>query len=1323
MSSCDDGVCGTGGFAGPKPGDPNSISTFTATPGYGGINLNWLLPTINPYAVAHVRIFRATSSNAAQATLLQTVHGDFYFDIVAIGTTYYYWLEVVSVNGTYDTWIGPASAAAMDSIEKTIQDISGRIDSGVLAQSLRDEIGEITLLGNTISQEVTDRIAAINGVASALGGLQGQLTNAITIVEQEVQQRIDGDGAIVTQLDLWAAGFDTAIAGIAEEVNLQVGPEGALAERVTTAEVSLYGNVATAEVGLVTKVEGHNGVITDIGALWTAKLSVNGLIGGFGVYNDGKNVEAGFDVDTFWIGKSTLNTAWVSNVSYVVGNIVSNQGVNWICLLNHTSNNTTLKPPTIPTTANTYWKRYYNAVKPFIVDNEVVYINDAAINKLTFSKLRDEQGTFIVQNGKVKANYIDTNGLIIRDINGNPIFGSGTLLTLDFITGLGSFATKSALQFTELTGSKPAIDATNGAPAGTFVNGVAVATLTSNAADGLSAFTGTVKYRTTGAPTNSPVGTGITITTNTNGSCNIRLDWAAYSQGTKQADFILLLWTKDGNAPGLADSSILLNVSTSASYYVFEGVNPSDTYSFGIAAGRRTESGIELTAIHAPTSAPDWRGVTGGTPNFTANINGVSANVIQTATSNFNNRNDRNATAIVTPTVLGNGTAIEHSANTDGSVDISFEWNWTGTNSDIDGWIIYVHTAGTSTPYYVFGTSSAAESLNYTTPEKRAFIMFGVAADKYYTFGVQGYRIVDTDVNAAGIIKSAIVSSALSTDNPYRPAATVGFAGDITGTINSTSAATVISNASNGNVAYSGTSKYRTAIAPSNTPSFGSITESQTADGNVVITVPYNYVQGTYPADKIYLYYREGGGTPTATDVAMATSPVSGVANFILKPNTTYGFGLQAVRTVDNGPIATSIVGSGNVTTSSALYSGSIDGTASVAGKSASLIVSAVNNFNAANDRNASSVTAPTLDNTGSCIDHTIQTDASADISFEWNWSGTEGDIDGFQVYIYQSNSSASYTMGSNVGVETVYEVPAAKRAFIFYGVSANSYYTFGVRAYRKVDKDIAPAGIIASSIVQSSYAGENPYRPTVSIAFAGNVTGTINGTPAGRMNDWQFISGTGRPADYADVTANNTAAGIANQGALATASHVFVGSTVKFANGDVMNTADFVNKLAKIGTGNIGTFIDGLAITDAYIGNAAIKTAKIDDLAVNTIKIGNSAVTIASSQTWSTTTEGTGSDIEVGSISITLDYPGNLFVMCGGYIGYGSGWRNVTSSLWVNGSLVARGGGAEGWTNHTMMATLQNQPAGTYTVTTSFQGASGSRIYNPSLYAGGTKK
>ena len=90
---------------------------------------------------------------------------------------------------------------------------------------------------------------------------------------------------------------------------------------------------------------------------------MNGLVGGFGVFNDGTTVEAGFNVNTFWVGSSAGN------------------------------------------------KR-----RPFIIEGGVTYIDDAAINRLTFDKLRAQDGSLIVEDGKIKASYIHADQLIVNDI-------------------------------------------------------------------------------------------------------------------------------------------------------------------------------------------------------------------------------------------------------------------------------------------------------------------------------------------------------------------------------------------------------------------------------------------------------------------------------------------------------------------------------------------------------------------------------------------------------------------------------------------------------------------------------------------------------------------------------------------------------------------------------------------------------------------------------------------------------------------------------------------------------------------------------------------
>jgi phage minor structural protein len=211
----------------------------------------------------------------------------------------------------------------------------------------------------------------------------------------------------------------------------------------------------------------------------------------------------------------------------------------------------------------------------------------------------------------------------------------------------------------------------------------------------------------------------------------------------------------------------------------------------------------DLTTLEQLKPAQPGADVTSqNTAKDTAAVGGLPAATVSTAVTNFNNRNDRKSTPPANPTIATDGTAVDHTINNDGSADISFEWQFNGSGDayDIDGFIIYVYQS-TSGSAYTFGTSPASEQVYVVTSDKRAFILYGVPADRYYTFGVQAYRIVDPDINASGILKSAIVKPTAAGENPYRPTANIAFAGNITGTVNGVPASTLTTQASRGDQA------------------------------------------------------------------------------------------------------------------------------------------------------------------------------------------------------------------------------------------------------------------------------------------------------------------------------------------------------------------------------------------------------------------------------------------------------------------------------------------------------------------------------------------
>lgn len=188
--------------------------------------------------------------------------------------------------------------------------------------------------------------------------------------------------------------------------------------------------------------------------------------------------------------------------------------------------------------------------------------------------------------------------------------------------------------------------------------------------------------------------------------------------------------------------------------------------------------------------------------------------------------------------------------------------------------------------------------------------------------------------------------------------------------------------------------------------------------------------------------------------------------------------------------------------------------TGNVGGTGATTIATATGNFNNRGERNSATVTDPTVAGDGTAIDHVLQFNSSVDVSFEWSWGGTEADIDGFEVMSYSSNSTFAYSIGSSPAAEQRIKIPRNMRAAILFGVEPTNYYTFYVRAYRKVDKDIDSSGYKYSNWVKSTASGENPYQPASSQAYYGNVLGTVNGTSASNVASWSSYANNGLNSD-----------------------------------------------------------------------------------------------------------------------------------------------------------------------------------------------------------------
>lgn len=275
--TCTDVVCGTGNTPGPKPGDPDNSIAITAQTVFGGIRVSWSYPALNPHGVAHFKLYRSANGSFNTAIEIAIVSGSIYTDRLepTTDTTYWYWVSMVTVNGTEMDPRGPASAVARVVGQQTLETLTGRIDSGALAQSLKSDIGRINL---NYDELVAERLA-----------------------------RIDADENFSMALSLVQSSLEDVSAAVLQETIARTAADSSIAGQITTVQSTLNGNIASVQQTLETQIATVDGIVTDISAQYMTKLSVNGLVGGFGLYNDGATVEAGFDVDKFWIGRTNAD--------------------------------------------------------------------------------------------------------------------------------------------------------------------------------------------------------------------------------------------------------------------------------------------------------------------------------------------------------------------------------------------------------------------------------------------------------------------------------------------------------------------------------------------------------------------------------------------------------------------------------------------------------------------------------------------------------------------------------------------------------------------------------------------------------------------------------------------------------------------------------------------------------------------------------------------------------------------------------------------------------------------------------------------------------
>lgn len=182
-------VCGTGDWTGPLPGDPDNNYTISAQATFGGINVSWSYPQINPQAVSYFQLYKGTTAVFAEAIEFAIVAGNSYYHKIDSDQAQYYWIRLRSVNGTVGALVGPASATPSFLTSTLIEAIAGDITSSTLSLELNTRIDGINVLRSDIDADIASITLVNAALSQALGDTDAAVTQATAMIAQETANR------------------------------------------------------------------------------------------------------------------------------------------------------------------------------------------------------------------------------------------------------------------------------------------------------------------------------------------------------------------------------------------------------------------------------------------------------------------------------------------------------------------------------------------------------------------------------------------------------------------------------------------------------------------------------------------------------------------------------------------------------------------------------------------------------------------------------------------------------------------------------------------------------------------------------------------------------------------------------------------------------------------------------------------------------------------------------------------------------------------------------------------------------------------------------
>jgi hypothetical protein len=243
MSESD--FCGTGlgNTTAPPAGTPDwsNLAIYAATTNTG-IKVSWNNVATLRNAVAYFTLYRNSLNDESGATAIWSGNGTSYHDpsgSLAVGVTYYYWLQCTALNGFSSPWFGPASAAMRTEQDNLVEVMQNQVLSSSffpeLVQGLDRITGlEISLIANRNDLDINDALitAALEAVRADLLADGVVNANGFLNLSTEIAN-------VAYRFDTFGAQLGPAIALIQSEQIAYAAADIAFAQDINTVQAQL----------------------------------------------------------------------------------------------------------------------------------------------------------------------------------------------------------------------------------------------------------------------------------------------------------------------------------------------------------------------------------------------------------------------------------------------------------------------------------------------------------------------------------------------------------------------------------------------------------------------------------------------------------------------------------------------------------------------------------------------------------------------------------------------------------------------------------------------------------------------------------------------------------------------------------------------------------------------------------------------------------------------------------------------------------------------------------------------------------------------------